>query len=174
MDDSLYIVDIIGEVVAAVDAVLFPSLNKHILYEYGRSSQILKEVIKLGNNKDPKYPLFALFQDFPENTDTFYYCKVRFPKILIANFTDNNWPNPKKYELNFKPVLYPIYNEFLKQLPRNKNIVGVDFTHLKWDRPGTQPAADPKLQGNFSDFLDGIELQNLDVTFKQVKFCKQL
>jgi hypothetical protein len=182
----LYIIDIIGEVVAAVDAALFPIIpgtQKHILYEAGRGSQVLKKLIQLNNATNPttkakKYPLVALFQDFPETSDTFYYCKVRFPKISIANFTDHEkWDNKQKYDNNFKPILYPIYREFLNQLSRHKNIVGVDFPHVKIDRPGTQPATGKDGQKdfpNFSDYVDAIEIQNLEITFKTVQFCKTI
>jgi hypothetical protein len=174
----LYIVEIIGEVVAAADAVLFPTLNKHILYTYGRSIQILTQLQLLNEGikqttKDSKYPLFALFQDFPEITNTGYYCTVKFPKISIATLTNSTDDVPKRYAQTFKPILYPIYQEFFRQLGRHKNIVGNDpgaFNHIKWDRPGTQPEGDGK-GSNFNDYVDAIEIQNLELTFKQVKNC---
>lgn len=175
----IYVVDVIGEVVAAADAVLFPTLNKHILYEYGRSIQILQDLTRLNGaisaDKKQKYPLFALFQDFPEDSGTGYYCVVKFPKISIATLTQSTNPPPKRYAETFKPILYPIYLEFLNQLGRHKNIVGNDpgaFPHIKWDRPGTQPAAEPSKGSNFNDYVDAIEIQNLQLTFKQVKLCK--
>lgn len=174
----LFIVDIIGEVVAAADAVLFPTLGKHILYEYGRSIQILTELQKLNDGittKNGKYPLFALFQDFPEDNSgsSGYYCTVRFPKISIATLTQSTDTPPKRYAQTFKPILYPIYEEFLRQLMRHKNIVGNDpaaISHIKWDRPGTQPEGD-KMGSNFNDYVDAIEIQNLQLTFKQIKTC---
>jgi len=178
MNEPLYIVDIMQEVVASVDVITFPLIGKHIDFIPGRSSQIIKKLIELGTSskletKAKKYPLFALFMDFPENnTQTFYHCTVKFPKISIANFTDHNWPVLTKYANNFKPILYPIYTNFLTQLSRHKNIVGVDFPHIKWDRPGVQPA-DPSKPSNFNDYVDAIEINNLDITFKQVRFCKQ-
>jgi hypothetical protein len=176
----LFIVDIIGEVVAAVDAVLYATLNKHILYEYGRSIQILQKLQSLNDGitsttKGSKYPLFALFQDFPEDSagGSGYYCTVRFPKISIATLTNSTDPPPIRYTQTFKPILYPIYEEFLRQLVRHKNIVGNDpaaISHIKWDRPGTQPEGD-KMGSNFNDYVDAIEIQNLQLTFKQIKKC---
>lgn len=176
----LYIVDIIGEVVAAVDAALFATLNKHILYEYGRSIQIIT-ILQNKNNgisaqtKGNKYPLVALFQDFPETHNTFYSVTVKFPKISIAALCQQTDLPAKRYDNNFKPLLYPIYEQFFIQLAKNKNVVGTGdpdaFPHIKWDRPGTQPATDDK-KANFNDFVDAIEIQNLEVTFKKVTHCK--
>lgn len=178
----LYVVDIIGEVVAAVSAKLFPTLNKNIDYQYGRSIQILTELQQKNNainavTKGSKYPLFALYQDFPESNNTAYYVTVRFPKIVIATLTTSTDPTPKRYALTFKPVLYPIFEEFKRQLARHKNIVGNDpnaFPMIKWDRPGTQPAADKSMGSNFNDYVDAIEIQNLELTFKTVNFCKPI
>jgi len=177
-DRSLYVVDIIGEVVAATDAAVFSTVNKHILYEYGRSIQILTQLIHLNTSitkKGEKYPLFALFQDFPEvNGGNGYYATVKFPKIIIATLTNSTDDVPKRYGQTFKPILYPIYAEFLRQLVKHKNIVANDpgaIPHIKWDRPGSLPAADKKEAGNFNDYVDAIEIQNLELTFKQIKTC---
>jgi hypothetical protein len=168
----LFIVDIIGEVVAATAA----KLARPILYEYGRSIQILTKLQLLNDSKTTKgtkYPLFALFQDFPEDNsgNSGYYCTVRFPKISIATLTQSTDPPIKRYAATFKPILYPIYGEFLKQLMIHENIVGNDpgaIPHVKWDRPGTQPEG-----ANLNDYVDAIEIQNLQLTFKQIKKCKQ-
>lgn len=178
----LYVVDVIGEVVAAVDAKLNGALGKHIVYQYGRSIQILAELQKANGGitagARAKYPLVALFQDFPEKMgDNGYYTSVRFPKIVIATLTQSTDPVPKRYEQTFKPILYPIYQEFIRQLVRHKNIVANDpgaIPHTKWDRPGSQPAADKTLAANFNDYVDAIEIQDLQLTFKKVNICKSL
>lgn len=175
----LYVVDIIGEVIASADAVLFPALNKHILYTYGRSIQILTKLQKLNEataqaTKNSRFPLIALFQDFPENMGVAYAEQVTFPKISIAMLTAFADDPPTRYGKTFKPVLYPIYQEFIRQLARHPNIVGNDpaaFTHIKWDRPGTQPEGDKTRGSNFNEYVDAIEIQNLQLTFKQVKKC---
>jgi len=173
----LYIVDIIGEVVAATDKVLYPTLNRHILYEYGRSIQILRQLQLLNQSitqKDNKYPLFALFQPFPEDSSTDYYASVKFPKISIAMLTQNTDPVSKRYDKTFKPVLYPIYQEFLRQLVLHPNIVANDpgaIVHKHWDLPGSDPASDQIKGTNFNDMVDSIIIQDLQLTFKQIKKC---
>lgn len=171
----IFIVDIIGEIVQAVDTALFTTLNKHIHYEYGRSKQILAEIEKLNGSmtlKNTKYPLFALFQDFPETIGSNgYYTTVTFPKITIATLTVSTDPTKVRYDKNFRTILYPIYMEFLNQIPRHRNIVGnvVDVPGRKWDRPGSQPEG-----SNLNDYLDAIEIEGLQLTFKQVNICKSL
>lgn len=173
----LFIVDIIGEVVKAADAVLYPTLNKHILYEYGRSIQILRQLQILNQSitqKENKYPLFALFQPFPEDSGGGYYANVKFPKISIAMLTQSTDPVATRYDKTFKPVLYPIYQEFLRQLCRHKNIVASDpgaIPHKHWDAPGSDPASDQVKGANFNDIVDAIIIQDLQLTFKQVKKC---
>lgn len=169
----LYIVDIIGDVVKAVDTVLFPTLNKHIFYTYGRSIQILNKLQALNQGittQNTKYPLFALFQDFPQQRGgNAYDCTVRFPKISIAMLTTSTDEPPERYCKTFKPVLYPIYLEFLNQLVRHPNVVGDDpgaIPHTQWDRPGTQPEG-----SKLNEYLDAIEIQDLQLTFKTVSKC---
>lgn len=173
----LFIVDIIGEVVKAADAVLFPTLNKHILYEYGRSIQILRQLQLLNQSitqKEMKYPLFALFQPFSEDSGGGYYATVKFPKISIAALTQNTDPVNQRYDKTFKPVLYPIYQEFLRQLCLHKNIVASDpgaIPHKHWDVPGSDQTTDQVKGANFNDIVDAIIIQDLQLTFKQVKKC---
>lgn len=176
----LYVVDIIGEVVQAMDKVLFPVIKKHILYEYGRSIQILQVLQTLNGGTSPatkngKFPLFALFQDFPETNNTMYYATIRFPKISIATLTTWTDPVKKRYDVTFKPILYPIYNEFFNQLANHPNVVSTGdpdgFNHVHWDRPGHTPEIDPKTKTGLNEYLDIIEIQNLEVTFKRVNHC---
>lgn len=176
----LFIVDIIGEVVAATDAKLFPTLGKHILYQYGRSIQILRKLVTLneaikGDTKGSKYPLFALFQPFPEDSNTAYYCTVRFPLISIATLTTDTDFAPARYTNNMKPILYPIWEEFKRQLCRHPNIVANDpgaLSFIKEDYPGTEPISDKAKKVSMNDYIDAIEVTNLILTFKQVNKCK--
>src|SRR5688572_16841891 len=139
----IYIVETIGSVVQATSNALLAksAIPRGINYQYGRSIQILTELQKVAQGvktetKEKNFPLFGLFQDFPETFYDGYYCKVRFPKMTIATLTKSTSPVPARYAETFKPILYPIYIEFIKQLSRNRNIVGNDashFPHIKWD-----------------------------------------
>jgi hypothetical protein len=176
-DTPIILVDIFNEVVQAMDVKLFPILGKHLDYQPGRSTQIQAELTKIqaaivASTKAGKYPLVALFQDIPEQRGTSgYYATVTIPKISIAVLTVSTDPVLKRYDTNFRPTLYPIYYEFLRQLCRHKNIIANDpnaIPHTKYDRPGSQPAGQ-----NMNDYLDAIEISNLQLTFKETKSCKR-
>lgn len=178
MTTPLILVDIFNEVVQAMDVTLFPTLGKHLDYQPGRSTQIQTELQKIvqatvASTKGGKYPLVALFQDIPEQRGTTgYYATVTIPKISIAVLTVQADPVPVRYDKNFRPTLYPIYYEFLRQLCRHKNIVANDpnaIAHTKIDRPGSQPAGQ-----NMNDYLDAIEISNLQLTLKETKSCKRI
>lgn len=163
-----------SDVAKAVDEKLFATLTRHVFYQYGRSSQILTQLQKQNDSttqKAMKYPLIALFMDFPEKMGTGYYTTVTFPKISIATITASTDPVSARYAKNFKTILYPVYQEFLRQCARHSNILINDpaaIPHLKWDRPGSKPE-----EQNLNDYLDAIELQNLELTFVQKNSCNK-
>lgn len=171
----LFIVDIIGEVISAVDAKMLPILGKHINYEYGASVQIQTELQKLNQSvtlKNTKYPLIGLFQGFPEAIATGGYMPVTFPAITIATLTTSTDSTKKRYDKTFRTILYPIYQELLRQLPRHRNVVGncADiFGGKKIDFPGSVPAGK-----TMDEYLDAIEIQGLQITFKYVHNCKRI
>ncbi|HEY4288266.1 MAG TPA: hypothetical protein VGN00_14275 [Puia sp.] len=172
----IVIVKIILEVVAATSTVVAPLVGGVLDYQPGRASQIKAELEKISDaiaqaTRAGRYPLIALFQDIPEQMGSGYDVVVTIPKISIAMLTVQTDPVLKRYESTF-PKLYIIYKEFLRQLTRHKNIVAGDpgaILHTKMDRPGDKP----ELTG-FNDYLDAIELSNLQLTFRQVNKCKSL
>jgi hypothetical protein len=91
--------------------------------------------------------------------------------LAILSHTDKNYTSEERMEKVFKPVLYPLYEKFLKAL-YNSGLFGWDRrtlevpSHTKIDRPywGTQSATGNNLRNTFSDPLDAIEILNLRVT----------
>jgi len=158
----VYIVDIIGE---CVSKIVISGIA--VKYTYGRQVQILEELQRVNNNSKLKYPLIALYQDFPENRGgrTGYYAEVIIPRIVISCLTVSTDPVPKRYEQTFKPILYPIYYEFLNQISKHGGITQMEvdsIKHIKWDRPGTQPAGTGQ-----NEYTDSIEIKNLTLTIIQ-------
>lgn len=155
--EPIYIVDIVRDCVP-----------DGVLYTFGRQIQILQYLQKLNNNGESKYPLVALYQDFPEKrglNSPKYYAQVMIPKILIACLTTSTDPPDVRYEFTFKPVLYPIYYYFIDALANHDNVVENDvddITHIKWDRPGTMPT-----DVSHNEFIDAIEINNLTLTIIQ-------
>lgn len=162
------LVDIIGDCVDAAQE----SLNMRINYVYGRQSQILQKLQDMNDSvsyKDGKYPMLAVYMDFPERRGLGYYANIVLPKLIIAALTVSTNYADIRYNENFKPVLYPIYYEFLHQLSVHPNIVQHDenyIPHTKWDRVGTLPVG-----MDTTDYIDAIEINNLTLTVTQLKLC---
>lgn len=165
MKEDVIVVDIFQHVIDSFQRVTKPT------YTYGRQIDILtflqnkSDSISLG---DTSYPLFALFQDFPVDRSGGYYGVATIPKIIIACLTTSTDDPPTRYTKTFKPILYPIYYEFLRCLARSKYIVEGDpdfIPHVQWDRPGKMPVS------GSNSFIDAIEIQNLKITISQIKTC---
>jgi hypothetical protein len=178
MDNKpIYIVDEIGAIVAAVDAVTFTSIGKHIDFMYGHFSEILSRLQQMTSSPDMKdrlgkFPLVALLMDFPEDigAEAGVYCEVDL-HLIIANITEPQLVAQQRYEKNFKPVLYPIYRELLKQIasPLQKSVFVEDselIPHTKidrvyWGREGLYGGG----ANAMNDFVDCIEIKNLKIKF---------
>lgn len=180
-----YIVDDIGAVVTRMqaDAVLIKTLTANLpnlnvngyqagmpYYMFGHRLEIANILLK--KSSDPvyqyqKYPLVALRLDAPEVHDLGV---VRFKlNVGIFMFTDRNYEAADRYTNVFKPILYPIYESFLRQI---KNAGLFMWTkdlsepkHVKVDRPYWGTAGAEGNQKNiFNDPLDAIELIDLELT----------
>ena len=182
----MIVVDLIKEIVAKVSTNLTPdlqSLDSRITGVHFMNGHPL-EVIETLAQKDKsntfrfeKYPLIALFQDFAEvHTGNIGAPLELTLHLIIARATRPEYKASERYEKNFKPFLYPIYNEFLRQL----NLSGLFMIynssiipHTKYDRLYWGKEGLFKNQGNiFDDYLDVIELKNLKLKLYK-KTCKK-
>jgi hypothetical protein len=163
LKEPVYVADIIGDVVAKV-AEYYGSPVQYI-HDSRRQVELRLQ------NKDKagavKYPLIALFHDFPEKIGIDYYADVTLNVIILTD-TKKDIFSDDRYARTFKPILYPIYGWFIKCLALNPYIVQSDPGNIsctKYDRLywGTQPAGEQGL----SDYVDGIELMNLQLRFQQ-------
>jgi hypothetical protein len=76
-----------------------------------------------------KYPLIAVFEDIVERGVVGDVRSIT-PRIVIVNQTTAEYTRKERDDKNFKPILIPIYNEFMRQLRRNR--------YFRWDykKPG--------------------------------------
>lgn len=179
----VYIVDLIGDVVAKVSTQLLSTLQvidpniQAVQYDYGHPLEIvetLRQKDEVEEFHKEKYPLIALFQDFEEDRtkDPDIYAGTRL-NIIIANHTSVEYKSKDRYTYNFKPILYPIYLEFLKQLGDSGyfQIVGTKVPHTKIDRVYWGRQGLYNNSGNvFNDYLDCIEIKNLQLNINS-KIC---
>ncbi len=182
-----YVVDDIGAVVALMrtDKTLINALTVGLPalddlgyrdwmpeYMFGHRVEIAAQLsLKDADNvfKYKKYPLVALKLDTSEQNDQGLINYTLNVALLMS--TDRNWTAQERYTNVFKPVLYPMYESFLKQIKAS----GLFFwpakdklkrpKHTKIDRPywGT-PASEGNTANYFNDPLDAIELLDLKLT----------
>jgi hypothetical protein len=164
--------DIIKDIVAKVSIELTPMLQAYdptitgVHFMNGHPLEIINRLVKREQNgmEYDKYPLVCLFHDFPEiqyangTIDTTLH-------IAICRATDPNLIADERYEKNFKPVLYPIYESFIDNLIHNKSFIGYSPMKItKYDRLFWGSDKLIKGQANvFNDYLDAIEITNLTI-----------
>ena len=172
-----YVVDDIGAVVAAmrgdelIDNQFDDSLAGLVpFYLYGHRLDIANRLLIKNNDavyKEQKYPLVALFMDFPEQVaDGMQKYNLH---VVIFHLTDANYTIEDRYTKVFKPILYPLYLNFMQSLRK----VG-KFTwsgdqgyppHTKIDRPYWGKVYS---EGNaayiFNDRLDALEISDLKIS----------
>lgn len=165
--DPSYIVDIIGAVVTATNTELksdpasyLSTSGRNINYIYGDRDEINKQMQLLSQGietKKTKYPLIALVMPFAETEGELL--QVTIDRLIIATVTPQNMLFPERYEQFFKPVLYPILYEFLKQLTyKTVESDWLTYPFTKMDIPKVVPS---EKDGLVNDFVDAIVLQDL-------------
>lgn len=170
------VVKIMGDIVGRVNTKLMPALStltingvnrgiENVNYLYGPFKEILERLTKwtASDTYEPKkYPLIALVQPFNENKGTQIGVEgIDDLNIIIAMGTIAEAFTPTRYDINFNPVLYPIYYELLNQLDLDRRIMtqGKDLIpHTKVDWPYWDAGKDTN---PFNDRLDVIEIKNM-------------
>jgi len=177
------VVDEMRKVVEQVSAILTPTLQSidsnitGVHYDHGHPIEIietLREKDGSNNFRFKKYPLVALFQDFPEDgSSDIGIASVVSLHVMIVMTTQPQYKASQRIEKNFKPVLYPIFQEFKKALYKSRafqmkgpKLDCRKFDRLYWGREGLM-----KNETNlFNDWIDGIELRNIKLRVNE-KLC---
>jgi hypothetical protein len=173
----VFIVDIIGDVVKAVEVALLAQLKAvdatitGINYLYGPPLEIYNTLAQMsGSLQYAKYPLVALYQPFDENQGTVTGIDSTTPlRIIIARASNATDKAKERYDKNFRPILYPIYSELLYQLGIERRIAVTTWQEIKrkkrdwpyWDNDGKNPLI---------DYVDIIEISGLELNFR-LKNC---
>lgn len=169
-----YIVDDIEAVVNLMREDII--LNSDVHYMYGHKVEIANRLTLKDKDKVfkyQKYPLVALKMDFAETWNDAWELNLN---IAIITKTKVESFVPKRYEEVFKPILYPLYESFMRQL-KNAGLFSWSGEqeyppHTKIDRPfwGTpddKSINERRVSGNdkhvFNDPLDAIEILNLQI-----------
>ncbi len=174
----VFISDMIGEAVTAVDAALFNAPDfPHVYYDHGHPLEIVNRLqakLKDESQRLERFPLVMLFHDFTVQRNSQEFFGRATLNMAIAALTRKEYSTEERYTNTFKPILYPIYYQLLHQLGRSTYFHNaqamVEHTlidRVAWGRTG--------LYGNtgnqFDDYLDCLEIQGLQLTVKN-KHCK--
>jgi hypothetical protein len=144
-------------------------------FEPGLSSQIVRSLIlndESSSFKDKKYPLLAMLMPVREKRGLGVYALIKIDRIIIATLTksgDNTESVKDRYKTGgtFKDILYPCYYEFLDKLAWSGFIAESDPNALKHDKLDV-----PGAGGKGIDFIDSIEILNLEFNLVTQKICK--
>lgn len=186
----VYVVDIIGEVVAAMQDPKNPrqvlsqiieneaavledgTLINNINYQKGYFEELIETLFQM--DQDPasailKYPLIYLVQDFTEDRNKPDIYGGLSLDIVILHQTQQTYKIDDRYTKVFKPVLYPLYYSFLDELAFHKAVLNYPaqaIGHYKtdrsyWGRATKQSGRPDKPQIN--DYVDGMELNKINL-----------
>lgn len=161
--DRRYFVDVFGDIVNEVRKVYDPIGLEKPYYIYGHPLDITKRLSMTDTFK--KYPLICLLLDnMQKHGESISFEYSVSPTVLILESTASSYISEERTVKTFKPILYPIATELIKQVNKSQHLqsmhkVGNRFTLTDkyfWGKEGI------KMKGYdgfiFNDYLDGIEL----------------
>lgn len=181
----VFIQDILGPIVAKVSDKLLPALKAFdsginaVHYDYGHPLEIIETLSQKseagGDFVYQKYPLVALFldADLRRGNEIGVYGEFTL-HIAIIRGTDPTYKAKQRDDMNFKPVLMPIYLELMKQIRRSgvffitseQMIPHSPINRYYWGKQG--------LYGNegniFNDHVDCIEIKDLKLKVN-INYC---
>ena len=184
MRPSYIIVDEFRDIVEKASLKLTPVFKEldplitALHYDHGHPAEIIETLRQKDDTQTfrfDKYPLIALFQDFDEvvKPNSGIQSEVSL-NLIIARPTLPEYKASERYEKNFRPFLYPAYDELLYQINKSKAFLtkGVSLIeHTKIDRLYWGRKGLFRNQGNiFNDWLDCIEIKNLKLKVN-LKIC---
>ena len=172
-----YIEDDMASIVNRVSTALTAKLKQidpkieGVWYEFGTKLEIIETLSQKSQGnvyKFKKYPLVCLFTDIPHSVgnNTNDTAELRLNMAIIYG-TKATFKAKDRLEKNFKPIIMPIYHEFLRQISLDGKvflnasaIVNIRHTTQRKYYWGTQPIGG---ENAFNDFVDGLEIDNLEL-----------
>lgn len=166
-------VDLFADLVSNVDAKITPALTLYdstitsVNYYFGPPIQVEQQLQAWNdNNAQKKYPVIALLQSFKERKDTGIGIDgIPLITLIIARQSEPDWLTPQRYDVNFRPVLQPIYEALISVMKSDKRINSPGLLpHDKTDWPFWTNGKDTN---PFKDKLDVIEVNFSNLNIKQ-------
>jgi hypothetical protein len=113
-----------------------------------------------------KYPAIVLIQEFDEQfgTDEGYYNQVKLNFVIMQLATSTNKAE-QRYQDNFKPTLYPIFDAFIFAILESGLFKECTWDQLRFTKTDVMQWGKTNIPG--FDFIDAIKLSNLSLTLKK-------
>jgi len=134
-------------------------------YDHGHPIEMVNKLLMIDKLHPPyswkKYPLIYLKQDFKEVIkNDGYYCTLPNLKLVILNFTNENYTSDQRYTNVLIPILYPLYESLKNEIEFSADLETGFLEHSKWDRLfwGTEQAMG-NVENILNDPIDAIELE---------------
>jgi hypothetical protein len=177
------IVEAFGHVVQATEEEILSYLQgvdntiSGLHYEYGHPLTIINKLAQMETSQAQqreKYPLVALFMDFPEEQPrTVGALRKAKSQVIIATRTIKDRTVEQRYATAFNTILTPIYEELCRQLAKSAYFFHSAVpAHQKIDRPFWGKEG---LYGNYTgvatDYLDCIEIRNVELVPGRKRAC---
>jgi len=131
--------------------------------------ETLSQADKSGVERYNKYPLAHLVQDMviTRGSDAGIYGTATV-NLIFMHQTMQAYKTDERDDKVFKPVLWPIYYQFLEQLKKNNWVFQTDATTGEFPHRVIKRAfwGNRKLEGSkllLNDYVDAIEIQNLNL-----------
>lgn len=178
MANETYIANLMRLIVERTSAAVLETLKEYdaaievVAYQHGHPAEIAETLMQMDQDPESRYkrlPLVCLFQDVSEQHADKLGIQYRVrPRVAIVTGTRIEAKADQRYNETFKPVLYPIYNELIRQVSRSNFFLlkGGQVAHTKTDRLywGSKYVNRNGEKNQMNDILDGIEISfNLEV-----------
>lgn len=129
---SISLSAIIGEVVEAVREEKLTVLQaydptietvNYISGNWKEVTQVLQEMKANATERPKQFPLFILIEDVViDRRNTTLYGVADNVNIIIANWTKDSYKSQQREEINFEPILRPLYYSFCKHLVKHRGV----------------------------------------------------
>ena len=161
--------DIFREIVANTAKIY----GKNVSYMFGDWEYIAGQLTVWSESPEAsklKFPIICLYSPYTENRTS------RNPdvalKFLIMVDTRKEYLNEERERVSFAKILRPIYDDFIKSILASPDLVN-DYNGIvphsytenyRYGRKGVEADGKP-----FRDFIDAIEVKNLNIKIKNIK-----
>lgn len=148
--------------------------GRNVSYLFGDWNYISNQLTVWGKSPKTsplKFPLICLYSPFTEERDA-EDVRVSLEFIIMVN-TEKDYTNEDRELISFDKVLRPIYRLFMDEIRGDRRFVSdyrgvVPHQYTENYRYGRVGVLGPDGKP-FRDFIDAIEIRNLDLTVKNVK-----